>query len=63
MESTINIKPTAVMSVADIQQALGIGRRQAYELVHSGKFHTVKAGRRILVSSEVFYTWMTQPTD
>jgi excisionase family DNA binding protein len=48
----------AALDVKDIQQILGIGRGQAYELVNSGQFHTVKVGRRIKVSKEVFTRWL-----
>ncbi|MFD1135624.1 helix-turn-helix domain-containing protein [Paenibacillus urinalis] len=48
----------SVLSVADIQSILGIGRRQAYELVNSGCFHVARAGRRIMVSKTVFLTWL-----
>ncbi len=48
----------SVLSVADIQAILGIGRRQAYELVNSGSFHVARAGRRIMVSKTVFLQWL-----
>jgi len=47
-----------VLQVADIQQILGIGRRQAYELVNSGQFHVVRIGKSIRVLREVFFNWM-----
>lgn len=52
----INNKP--VLDVKDIQEYLGIGRRQAYELVKSGQFHTVRVGERIKISREVFFDWL-----
>lgn len=55
MNNEILNKP--VLDVEDIQQFLGIGKRQSYELVHSGAFHFVKIGRRIKVSTEVFLQW------
>lgn len=48
----------AVLDVADIQSILGIGRRQAYDLVNSGQFHIVRIGNRIKVSREVFFNWL-----
>lgn len=48
----------SVLTVTDIQEILGIGRRQAYELVNSGEFHIAKAGRRIMVSKTVFLKWL-----
>lgn len=49
--------PTA-LDVSDIQNILGIGRRQAYELVNSGQFHIVRIGKRIKVSRDVFFNWL-----
>jgi excisionase family DNA binding protein len=47
-----------VMDVTHIQEILGIGRRQAYKLVHSGKFHTVRVGSRIKIAKSVFLNWL-----
>ncbi|MEC1697732.1 helix-turn-helix domain-containing protein [Schinkia azotoformans] len=47
-----------VLDVEDIQEYLGIGRRQAYELVNSGQMHVVRIGRRIKISREVFLKWL-----
>ncbi|WBL16341.1 helix-turn-helix domain-containing protein [Sutcliffiella sp. NC1] len=47
-----------VLDVVDIQRYLGIGRRQAYELVNSGAFHCVRIGNRIKVAREVFIEWL-----
>ena len=52
-----NIKK-AVYTVADIQQILGIGKNQAYQLVNSGEFPTRQVGCRKLVSMNVFNTWL-----
>ncbi|WP_018756908.1 helix-turn-helix domain-containing protein [Paenibacillus terrigena] len=46
-----------VMTVADIQKFLGIGKVQAYDLVKSGKFHVVHVGRRIIISRNGFLKW------
>jgi len=48
----------SVLSVADIQEIMEIGRRQAYELANSGQFHVVKAGRRIKIYKSVFLQWL-----
>ncbi|WP_019911540.1 helix-turn-helix domain-containing protein [Paenibacillus sp. HW567] len=61
MEVTHKENATVVLSVADIQRMMGIGRRQAYELMHSGQFHVVRVGQRILVSEAVFLNWLNQP--
>ncbi|WP_420913716.1 helix-turn-helix domain-containing protein [Brevibacillus agri] len=47
-----------VLDVFHIQKILGIGRRQAYELVNSNQFHVVRVGKRIKVSSDVFFLWL-----
>lgn len=47
-----------VLDVEDIQQWLNIGKRQAYELCHSGSFNIVRVGRRIKVSRQVFENWL-----
>ncbi|MGG2093980.1 helix-turn-helix domain-containing protein [Bacillus sp. S13(2024)] len=47
-----------VLNVSDIQGLLGIGRKQAYELVHSGEFHVINIGKRIKVSKNVLISWM-----
>lgn len=47
-----------VLNVADIQEILGIGRKQAYELVHSGQFHVTKVGKRIKISKRILIKWI-----
>lgn len=47
-----------VLDVTDIQEILNIGRRQAYELVNSGQFHTVRIGKRIKIPKNVFICWL-----
>jgi predicted DNA-binding transcriptional regulator AlpA len=47
-----------VLNVSDVQQILGIGRRQAYELVSSQQFHTVRIGNRIKIFKNVFIGWL-----
>ena len=47
-----------ILDVIDIQKMLGIGRRQAYELVNSGQFHTVRVGNSIKISKDVFLNWL-----
>lgn len=45
------------LEVKDIQMILNCGRRQAYELVDSGKFHIVRVGNKIKVSKRLFFEW------
>lgn len=47
-----------VLEVKDIQAYLGIGRRQAYELVASGQFHSVRVGKKFKIAREVFLEWL-----
>lgn len=47
-----------VLDVEDIQQILQCGKRQTYELIHSGAFSHVRVGRRIKVSTQVFLNWL-----
>lgn len=46
-----------VLEVKDIQNFLGIGRSQAYQLVKSNAFHKVTVGKRILVPKKAFLNW------
>ena len=46
------------LDVVDIQSILGIGRRQAYQLINSGQFHIVRIGKRIKVSRKVYFEWL-----
>lgn len=48
-----------VLNVDHIQEILGIGRVQAYQLVSSNQFHIVKIGKRIKISKEVFIKWLS----
>lgn len=47
-----------VLDVSTIQRILSCGKNQAYALVNSGQFHSVKVGKRILVDRDVFYNWL-----
>jgi hypothetical protein len=46
-----------VMQVDHIQEFLGIGRRQAYEIVHNPPFSVVKVGRLYKISKVSFLKW------
>lgn len=56
--SSLNKEYPQILDVSHIQKILGIGRRQAYELVNSGQFHIVRVGKRIKISREVFFQWL-----
>jgi excisionase family DNA binding protein len=47
-----------VLNVEQIQEILGIGRTQAYQLVALNEFHTVRIGKRIKISKTVFIKWL-----
>ena len=47
-----------LLDVKDVQNILQIGRRQAYELVNSNVFHSVRVGRRIKISKQSFLKWL-----
>ena len=54
----INNEIPMVLDVSDIQNLLGIGRSQAYNLVNSGQFHVVRLGKRIKIGRDVFLEWL-----
>lgn len=51
------------MNVADLQQALGIGRAQAYELVNRADFPTIRLGRKIIIPKDGFMRWLERQTE
>ncbi|MNP51081.1 Helix-turn-helix domain protein [compost metagenome] len=48
----------SVLTAKEIQQILGIGERQTYELLNPGQFHIVRVGKMIKVSKDVFLKWL-----
>lgn len=46
-----------VLTTDDIKDFLDIGRVQAYDLVNSGKFRSVRIGKSIRISKRVFMDW------
>lgn len=51
-----------VMSVRDIQDALGIGRNAAYDLVNRSDFPTIKIGNRFIIPRDAFLRWLEAQT-
>ncbi|KAA0565484.1 helix-turn-helix domain-containing protein [Bacillus sp. CH30_1T] len=47
-----------ILDVKDIQEYLGIGRGQAFNLANSGEFHVVRIGRRIKIPTNSFLGWL-----
>lgn len=50
------------LTVADLQQALGIGRRHAYELANRADFPSIRVGKRILIPRDAFLRWLEKQT-
>lgn len=48
----------AVLTAKEVQEVLGIGERQTYDLLNSEQFHIVRVGRMIKVSKDVFLKWL-----
>lgn len=53
------------MTVADLQQALGCGRRQAYELANMEGFPAIRlnGGKKILIPRDAFLRWLDRQTE
>jgi excisionase family DNA binding protein len=49
------------LSVEDVANVLGIGRRQAYRLCHSKGFPCLNVGRRLIIPKPAFVKWMENP--
>lgn len=47
-----------VYDISDLQKVLNIGRKQAYQLVNSNSFHTIRVGSRIKIPKATFDTWL-----
>jgi hypothetical protein len=54
----MNLTDIAVLNVADIQKVLGIGGRQAYDLVNSEQFRVIRIGRTIKIPKDSFISWL-----
>lgn len=52
------------LSVAEVQEALGIGRNAVYNLVNRADFPAIRlnGGRRILIPRDAFLRWLDQQT-
>ncbi|SCP99540.1 helix-turn-helix domain-containing protein [Anaerobium acetethylicum] len=49
---------TKMITVKDVKEILGIGINQAYELVNSSAFPSIRCGRRILIPEDAFSEWI-----
>ena len=50
------------MTVSELQEAIGCGRRQAYELANRTDFPAIRLGKKILIPREAFLRWLDQQT-
>lgn len=51
------------LSVAEVQQALGVGRNTVYELVSRSDFPKIRVGRKIIVPRDAFLRWLAAQTE
>jgi excisionase family DNA binding protein len=49
-----------VLTVTDIMEILGIGKRIAYELMDRTDFPTVRIGKLKRVNRDMFFEWIEQ---
>lgn len=50
------------MTVPEIQEALGIGRNAAYNLINRQDFPTIRIGRKVIVPRDAFLRWLEDQT-
>ena len=54
----INSLMNKMLTIKDIQNNLGIGKNNAYRLIKSPGFTTIKIGRKYLIPDDEFETWV-----
>ena len=47
-----------VYTVDEVRQMLGIGKNEAYRLVHDQSFPSIRIGNRIVIPIESFHNWL-----
>lgn len=57
MNTTTRDNLPEALTPEHIQNLLGIGRRQTYELLSDPPFHVVKVGRLYKISKKAFFNW------
>ncbi len=50
------------LSANQVAQVLGISRANAYVLLHSKDFPTIRIGKRMIVPKDKFLKWMDEQT-
>lgn len=53
------------MTVDELKEALGCGRRQAYELANRADFPSIRlnGGKKILIPRDAFLRWLDKQTE
>lgn len=51
------------LTVSDIQQALCIGKNQAYSLCNRADFPSIRIGRKLIVPRDAFIRWLDKQTE
>lgn len=49
-----------ILTVKDVMEILGIGKRVAYELMDRKDFPTVRIGKLKRVNRDLFFSWIDQ---
>lgn len=50
------------LTVRDVQEALGIGRTPAYNLVNRADFPSIRIGHKIVIPRDAFMRWLEAQT-
>ena len=51
------------LTVEELKEAMGCGRRQAYDLVNRSDFPKIRLGKRILIPRAAFMRWLEAQTE
>ena len=51
------------MTVDELREAMGCGRRQAYDLVNRADFPKIRLGKRILIPRDALMRWLEAQTE
>jgi excisionase family DNA binding protein len=49
-----------VLTVAQVQEVLGLGKAKAYEVVHQAAFPALRFGKVIRVPRDAFFRWLEE---
>ena len=59
MKKTDNPERIVLLTPKDIQEIFGIGKNQAYALMCSASFPSIRLNRRLFVEQSAFREWLT----